>query len=96
MFEIVERTIVVSIDTSKCPDCVTKACEAACAKYARGIIKIDTNGCASTGDLSKQEVLRLGTECLACEFACKHDGNQAITINIPITGLDEYNRKRGQ
>ena len=91
MFEIVERTIVVS--TIQMPG-LCEACEAACA-ICPGHHQIDTNGCASTGNLSKQEVLRLGTERLACEFA-QHDGNQAITINIPITGLDEYNRKRGQ
>ena len=45
--------------------------------------------------LSDDEVLRLGTECLACELACKFEGNQVIKIDVPIEGLPEYLAKRG-
>ena len=37
----------------------------------------------------------LGTECLACEFACTFHGNKAITIDVPVAGLPEYLAKRG-
>ena len=50
---------------------------------------------ASFEHLTAEEVLRLGTECLACEFACTFHGNKAITIDVPVAGLPEYLAKRG-
>ena len=49
----------------------------------------------SFGHLTVGEVLRLGTGCLACEFACTFHGNKAITIDVPVAGLPEYLAKRG-
>ena len=94
MFEFNEKSLTVKIDTSKCPACTSKACAAACAKYARGFLVIDEAGCASLGGKSQEEVLRLGTECLACEYACRSKGMNAIQIDVPIAGLDEYVSKR--
>lgn len=94
MLEFAERTLTVKIDTSKCDTCATKACADACKKYARGVLRIDDQGRASVAHHTADEILRLGTECLACELACKTSGNDAITIEIPIKGLDEYIQKR--
>jgi len=94
VLEIKERSITITIDTSKCDTCETKACAEACKKYARGMLKI-VDGKPSVAHLSADEVLRLGTECVACEFACTFDGNKAIKIDIPIEGLPEYLAKRG-
>ncbi|HZK85957.1 MAG TPA: hypothetical protein VFC58_15110 [Desulfosporosinus sp.] len=94
MLEFAERTLTVKIDTSKCDTCKTKACADACKKYARGVLGIDDQGRASVAHRSEEEILRLGSECLACELACKSHGNNAITIEIPIKGLDEYLQKR--
>ncbi len=79
--EIKEKSSTVSIDVSKCLSCETKACVAACKQ--------------SVEHLTAEEVLRLGTECLACEFACTFHGNKAITIDVPVAGLPEYLAKRG-
>ena len=49
----------------------------------------------SVEHLTAEEVLRLGTECLACEVACTFHGNKAITIDVPVAGLPEYLAKRG-
>jgi hypothetical protein len=32
---------------------------------------------------------------LACEYACWQRGKDAIRIDVPIKGLDEYLKKRG-
>ena len=80
--EIKEKSSTVSIDVSKCLSCETKACVAACKKYARGILELK-DGVPSVEHLTAEEVLRLGTECLACEFACTFHGNKAITIDVP-------------
>lgn len=87
--EFEERTIKVIIDTSRCPDCTSKACVKACKVYSRGVLQLD-GGKPSVSYLNPEEVKRRGTECLACEYACWQHGNNVIHIEIPIKGLDEY------
>ena len=86
-----ERSIEVSIDTAGCANCDSKACIEACKTYARGILQLVEDK-PSVSHLSAEEVSRRGTECLACEYACRQRGKDAIRINIPIKGLDEYLR----
>jgi hypothetical protein len=90
---IEERTIGVIIDEEKCSGCATHACVDACKKYARGILVIKDGKPALGGDAEYGK--QRGTECLACEYECWFRGNSAITIEAPITGLEEYRKARG-
>ena len=54
-----ERTITVSIDTDKCPECQTKACIAACQTYARGMLELK-DGVPSVAHLDQEGVKRGG------------------------------------
>ncbi len=87
--EFKERSIKVVIDTSKCPDCTTKACIEACKTFDRELLQLN-DGKPSVSHISAEEVIRRGTECLACEYACWQRGLNVIHIEIPIKGLDEY------
>lgn len=87
--EFEERTIKIVIDTTKCPSCESKACVEACKVCSRGILQL-VDGIPSVSHLSAAELQRMGTECLACEFQCQQNGEDAIRIDIPIKGLDEY------
>ena len=87
--EFEERSMKVVIDTSRCPECTSKACIAACKTYSRGILQL-VDGIPSVSYLSPDEVKRRGTECLACEYECWQRGKDVIRIDIPIKGLDEY------
>jgi len=91
--EFEERTITIIIDEEKCKGCTTHACVEACKTFDRGILELidGTPGVSR----SAQDVKRLGTECLACEYECWFRGNGAIRIEIPIPGLEEYRRKHG-
>lgn len=89
MLEFEERTIKVVIDDSKCPQCQTKACLKGCSMYDRGILKLK-GGKPVVFDL--EEAKRVGTECLACEYECWFRGLNAIRIEVPISGLEEYGR----
>ncbi len=80
--EFEERSMKVIIDTSKCPECTTKACIAACKTYNRGILQL-VNGIPSVSHLSPDEVKRRGTECLACEYECWQRGKDVIRIDYP-------------
>ena len=89
MLEFGERTITVTIDTAVCTVCESKACVSACDTYARGILGLK-GGHPTVEHLAPHEVARRGTECLACEYECRVRGQGALSIEIPIEGLDEY------
>ena len=88
--EFQELTIKVIIDESKCTECASKACIAACKTYARGLLVLKDGVPAVEGDTK-----RLGTECLACEYECWFRGKGAIKIEAPTPGLEEYRKKHG-
>ena len=88
--EFQEQTIKVIIDVSKCAECESKACVAACKTYARGLLVLKEGVPAVEGDTK-----RLGTECLACEYECWFRGKRAIKIEAPTPGLEEYRKKHG-
>jgi len=89
VLEFAERTITVCIDTAACGACATKACVAACETYSRGILRL-SDGLPSVEHLTPSEVARKGTECLACEYECRVRGKGALSIEVPIEGLDAY------
>lgn len=91
--EFQERTIRVVIREEECEGCQTHACVEACKRFDRGILQL-VNGRPGVS-LSAEELKRLGTECLACEFACRQRGNNAITIEASIAGLDAYRKRHG-
>jgi hypothetical protein len=88
--EFQEKTIKVIIDETMCPACETKACISACKTYARGILVLKDGIPAVKGD-----ALRLGTECLACEYECRFRGKGAIRIEALTPGLEEYRLEHG-
>lgn len=87
MLEFEERTIRLVIDDSKCAQCQTKACVKGCSMYDRGILAL-RDGKPAVLDL--EEARRVGTECLACEYECWFRGLDAIRIEVPVSGLEEY------
>ena len=91
--EFSERTIKIVIDEAKCEGCTTHACVEACKVFSRGILVLK-DGKPAVVD-SCEDLTRKGTECLACEYECWFRGNSAITIEVPIEGLDEYRAKHG-
>ena len=90
MLQIKERTIIVNIDDSKCPNCKTKACIKACSLYDRGILRLV--GGKPVILMTPSEAARQGTECLGCEFECWFKGLSAIKIEVPMAELDEFKR----
>jgi len=89
VLEFAERTITVRIDTAVCAGCETKACVSACETYSRGILRL-RDGLPTVEHLTTSEVIRKGTECLACEYECRVRGKGALSIEVPIQGLDDY------
>jgi len=90
MYTFEFRTGKVSIDHAKCGGCTSFACVEACSLYGSGILTIE-NGKPVLA-ISPQEAKRRCTECLACEIGCYLHGQQAITISLPLAGLEEFRR----
>ena len=91
MHEFNEQTIKLSVDESKCQDCKSKACIAACKTYARGMLVLKDG----IYPMVEGDPRRLGTECLACEYECWFRGNGGMFVSAPTPGLEEYRRKHG-
>jgi hypothetical protein len=90
VYEFEFRTGKISINRGKCTGCTTHACVKACGLYGSGILKIWEGRPQLT--IGAEETKRLCTECLACEFDCFFEGEKAISIHLPIPGLDELRR----
>lgn len=90
MYTFEMRTGEVQFNRSKCSSCTTYACVKACSYYGRGILRLA--GGQPELRIPPEETKRLCNECLACEWACESQGQQAITITLPISGLDEYKK----
>ncbi len=90
MYEFKFRTGEVSIDHDKCTDCTAYACVKACSLYGSGILTVQAGRPVLA--VAADEARRLCVECLACEHDCLLDGRKALTIVLPIWGLDEWRR----
>ena len=89
-YEFSERTVKVTIDRTRCPQCRSKACVKGCSLYDRGMLTI-RGGIPSLRE--GIDSVREGTECLACEEECRLRGFKTIRIEVPIKGLEEYKEK---
>lgn len=90
MYKFEFRTGKVSIDHGKCTNCTTYACVKACSLYGSGILRVEEGKPVLA--IGADEAKRLCIECLACEHDCLFEGQKAITIVLPIPGLDELRR----
>jgi hypothetical protein len=80
----------VSIDHGLCEGCTTLACVKACSRYGSAILKAE--GGRPVLAIPAEDTKRRDIECLACEMECHFRGQQALTISLPIAGLEEYRR----
>jgi hypothetical protein len=85
------QTGKVVINISKC---IAPRCGFACVKadrwYGRSCLKIE-NG-KPTLAASPEQLKRLCNECLACEVECELHGGKAITIELPLYGIEEFRK----
>ncbi len=94
------KTAKITIDYSRCepalrnisnPSC-RFACVNACRLYGRNILKIEGNK-PVLAVTDPAEIERLDNECISCEFNCWLRGTDCITIDLPLSGLEEYREK---
>jgi succinyl-CoA synthetase beta subunit len=79
----------IYFDHSRCLSCKSQACVSSCKP---GILKLSEG--KPILSISEEEAKKgKCTECLACEIFCKFHEQDAITIHLPIPGLEEYRDK---
>ena len=98
--EFSARKAEITIDYSKCEPAVDNtsspscgfACVKACRMYGRNVLKIEGNKPVLAVN-EPSEIERLDNECLSCEYNCWLHGTNCISIDIPLSGLEEYRER---
>jgi len=88
VLEFAFRTGRFRLDYGKCDGCQGFWCVKACSLYGRNLLRIKDG--KPVIFVSPEEAGRICIECLACEIECALRGRGAITIELPIPGLEEY------
>lgn len=78
----------LTIDHALCAACVSKGCVGACSA---GILKLE-EGRPVLAVAAEEARKGKCTECLACEIHCRYHELAALSIRLPIPGLDEYRK----
>ncbi len=90
MYEFETRTGRIAIDLEQCRGCKSFACIKACSLYGSGILRLERGRPALA--VEPDEAKRRCLECLACELDCRLQALQALSISLPIEGLETYRR----
>ena len=78
----------IDIDHALCLDCDTHACIEGCVPAI-----LEIRGGRPFLNIEEVKAKKGGcTECLACELECFFRGKQAVKIELPIPGLEEYRK----
>ncbi len=81
----------ISIPTSQCPSCESKACVKVCAEQSPGPVLVlgeDGRPCLKP---TLTEIKRgVCTECLGCLLECGIRGSNVVRFQAPLEGLETY------
>jgi succinyl-CoA synthetase beta subunit len=83
----------ITYDHSVCGACESKICVKECA---RQILSLNVEGLPELNITAEEAQKGRCVECLACEVDCTFKGAGGGKIELPIPGLDEYLRMKGQ
>lgn len=86
--EFETRTTKIKINEEACEKCTSYDCAIACSLYGRDILMIKDG--KPTLKANAEEAKKRDNECISCEIHCPHD---AIEIEIPLFGLEEFKNK---
>ncbi len=90
--EHVFQTGRIYIDEDRCEGCPSLACVKACSMYGGYLYRV-RSGRRVMG-IPDDTIPRQCTECCACEYECFMRGQKAISISLPIEGIDNGDTDR--
>jgi hypothetical protein len=86
----------LTIDLARCEACQAKPCLDVCRTQGGPLVRDPASG-LPTVRVSLADIKRGAcVECLGCELDCTLHGMQALTIELPLAGFDEYIRPRAE
>lgn len=81
----------ISIGTTRCPTCESKACVRLCAKQSPGpVLVLGEDGRPRLKPTLAEIKRGVCTECLGCLLECEVRGNIVVRFQVPLVGLDDY------
>ena len=87
----------VSIDHDLCARCATKACVPACNAPSLGsVLALGPDGLPGLTVAPEQAKRGACIECLACDLACRSQGEGGLCFDLPMPALDAILAERGR
>ncbi|HEX9901105.1 MAG TPA: hypothetical protein VGC81_17890 [Candidatus Methylomirabilis sp.] len=81
----------LTIDTTACPTCESKACATVCAEQSPGpVLVIGQDGRPRLKPTLTEVKRGVCTECLGCLLDCEVHGKNAVRFHVPLPGLEAF------
>jgi hypothetical protein len=81
----------LTIDTTACPTCESKACARVCAEQSPGpVLVIGEDGCPRLKPTLTEVRRGVCTECLGCLLDCETRGRNVVRFRVPLPGLEAF------
>lgn len=81
----------ITIDTTQCPTCESKACASVCAVQSPGPVLVIAEDGRPRLKPTLTEVKRgVCTECLGCLLDCEVRGKNVVRFLVPLPGLEAF------
>ncbi|HSD51950.1 MAG TPA: hypothetical protein VLG48_11130 [Candidatus Methylomirabilis sp.] len=89
-FEVLSGA-TISIDTTACPTCESKACARVCAAQSPGpVLVIGDDGRPRLKPTLAEVKRGVCTECLGCLLDCEVRGKNVVRFQVPLPGLEAF------
>ena len=81
----------LTIDTTACPTCESKACATVCAVQSPGpVLVIGQDGRHRLKPTLTEVKRGVCTECLGCLLDCEIRGRNVVRFHVPLPGLEAF------
>ncbi len=81
----------ITIDTTACPTCESKACAIVCAEQSPGpVLVIGEDGRPRLKPTLTEVKRGVCTECLGCLLDCEVRGKHVVRFLVPLPGLEAF------
>jgi hypothetical protein len=82
---------IITIDTTQCPTCESKACARVCAAQSPGpVLVIEDDGRPRLKPTPAEVKRGVCTECLGCLLDCEARGKNVVRFHVPLPGLEAF------
>jgi len=81
----------ITIDSTQCPTCESKACAKVCAEQSPGpVLFIGEDGRPRLKPTLTEIKRGICTECLGCLLDCEVRGKNVVRFHVPLSDLEAF------